>query len=276
MTCHPQNQLTHDSHAQECTALAGPILLTLQWLVEFVDKHGDFAVAVFTAVLALFTFRLYTATAGLKESTDKLWKAGEDQMKLIASNADQQSRDMNASIAVARQAMTWNRRAWLPIDKVYVIPKTLVSDRILITCAVQTRNIGDSPATSVDFAIKAFFPSEKTSLEETANEFKKQLRSHPPQWGRTVFPRQPSVLEAKSDIGPKIEDAIVRTTAARTRQLSVLVCVGICYRIAIDSEPHITCALYEWSDVPVDGLAISRLDQSKELPIFALWAGEAD
>ena len=91
--------------------MAGPILLTLQWLVEFVDKHGDFAVAVFTAVLALFTFRLYTATAGLKELTDKLWKAGEDQMKLIASNADQQSRDMNASIAVARQAMTWNRES---------------------------------------------------------------------------------------------------------------------------------------------------------------------
>ena len=82
--------------------LTGPIFLKVQPLLDASERDP---VATFTAVLALFTALLYRATAGLKASTDKLWKAGEEQMKLIEGNAAQQSRDLNASIAVARQAM---------------------------------------------------------------------------------------------------------------------------------------------------------------------------
>lgn len=76
------------------------------------------------AVLGIFTYRLYRATAGLKESTDKLWDAGERQMQVIKKNAALQSLDMRDSINVAHQAMLLGtrdalRREVAAIDDLY-------------------------------------------------------------------------------------------------------------------------------------------------------------
>src|SRR5215204_4601373 len=74
-TCHPVsgqgNQAIQGQKAEECTALAGPILISLQWLVHFLDEHGDILVAIFTGFLALYTGRLWF-------STEKLWEATTD------------------------------------------------------------------------------------------------------------------------------------------------------------------------------------------------------
>jgi hypothetical protein len=75
ITCHPpvagtSNQPINGENPEQCTALHGPMLLTLSWIIGFIDDHGDIFIAAFTAVLAVFTARLWWAT-------DKLWKAGE-------------------------------------------------------------------------------------------------------------------------------------------------------------------------------------------------------
>lgn len=72
ITCHPVGaNADHGTNAQEnqqCTALAGPILLSLSAIVAFLDKHGEAVVGAFTIVLATFTGRLWY-------STEKLWTA---------------------------------------------------------------------------------------------------------------------------------------------------------------------------------------------------------
>ena len=68
MTCHPPtNQTVSNEKSQECTALTGPILLTLELLLDFIDRHGAGVTAAFTAILAIFTGRLWW-------STNKLWE----------------------------------------------------------------------------------------------------------------------------------------------------------------------------------------------------------
>src|SRR5262245_32274637 len=70
ITCHPasSHQPIGGQKPQECPPFMGPVLLTLEWIVAFFDEHGDLAVAAFTAVLAVFTGRLWF-------STEKLWNA---------------------------------------------------------------------------------------------------------------------------------------------------------------------------------------------------------
>ena len=79
LTCHPvsneANQSVSAQKPQECTAFMGPVLLSLEWLVDFFDEHGEAVVAAFTAVLAVFTGRLWI-------STEKLWKSANETAEL--------------------------------------------------------------------------------------------------------------------------------------------------------------------------------------------------
>ena len=80
------------------------------WSKIFFDHLPDWFVALFTFVLAVFTALLW-------HSTNKLWLAGEKQMKLIEANAAQQSVDMQASIKIAEDAArAANRSAKLAED----------------------------------------------------------------------------------------------------------------------------------------------------------------
>jgi hypothetical protein len=62
--------------------------------VDWIDAKHDFVTAAATLIVALFTFTLWRAT-------DKLWRAGEDQMALIARNAATQAADTKKAIATA-------------------------------------------------------------------------------------------------------------------------------------------------------------------------------
>lgn len=63
--------------------------------------HSTLTTAIITAIatiaIAWFTF-------SLRQATDRLWDAGERQLKLLADSSASQSRDMQASIAVAKQS----------------------------------------------------------------------------------------------------------------------------------------------------------------------------
>jgi hypothetical protein len=73
MTCHPITRIAdggaNAERAKEyCTALHGPILITIQWLAHIAHKYEGLITAAFTIVLAAFTGRLWY-------STEKLWTA---------------------------------------------------------------------------------------------------------------------------------------------------------------------------------------------------------
>jgi hypothetical protein len=72
-------------------------LVAIWHIAKFLDDHNGVMIAIATGVVAWFTF-------SLRQSTDKLWDAGERQLDLLAKTSTAQSRDMQASIAVAQQS----------------------------------------------------------------------------------------------------------------------------------------------------------------------------
>jgi hypothetical protein len=128
-------------------------------------KLTDWLLAIFTLFLVFFTARLCYATAGLKDSTDKLWDAGERQMELIRQNAAEQSRDMQASIVeakrsadaavagadVARQALVNAQRAFVFINAIR--PNRALNpannDTVGWFFQVEFKNSGNTPTKSL-------------------------------------------------------------------------------------------------------------------------------
>ena len=74
MTCHPisgvAGRAADPQEQQQCTALAGPMLVSSRAVVNFLDDHGEAVTGFFTIVLAIFTGRLWF-------STEKLWQVTE-------------------------------------------------------------------------------------------------------------------------------------------------------------------------------------------------------
>jgi hypothetical protein len=129
LTCHPAgnqaNQSVDSEDYQKCTALAGPVLISLTAIVDFIDTHGDVFVAAFTAVLAVFTARLWV-------STEKLWTATKD-------TAERQERDTRTL-----------QRAYLSVEPGGIHPFPDGTHRM--SCDLIIKNAGSLPArTSIIF-----------------------------------------------------------------------------------------------------------------------------
>jgi hypothetical protein len=82
ITCHPiganSGSGANSQKDQQCTALAGPIFLTLVGFLTFLDTHGEAVVGVFTIVLATFTGRLWF-------STEKLWNVTNESVRIATT-----------------------------------------------------------------------------------------------------------------------------------------------------------------------------------------------
>lgn len=102
--------------------------------VELINDNDKAIVATLTAVLAI-------STIGLWRATIRLWKAGERQMELIKDNAAEQSRDMKASIELARTEFLSSHR-----------PRVILRDVRFIGDRVHYRlvDIGDTSATVIE------------------------------------------------------------------------------------------------------------------------------
>ncbi len=107
----------------------GPILLTLEWIVDFLDKHGEAVVAAFTAVLAVFTARLWW-------STDKLW---------IATTGAAKTQSDETRIL---------QRAYISVDSGGIHP---LDPRVTCAAHVIVKNVGNLPARDVKWFISAKF-----------------------------------------------------------------------------------------------------------------------
>jgi|ERR1700675_3777751 len=87
MTCHPittnpGNHSSAEQNPESCTALAGPLLLSLKASIEFFDNHGEAVAAIFTIVLAAFTGRLWFSTEKLWSVTNESIGLARDELKL--------------------------------------------------------------------------------------------------------------------------------------------------------------------------------------------------
>ena len=80
---------------KECASHGLPIYIAFK-VQAFLDFIG-------VAITALATIAIAWFTLTLKRSTDKLWDAGERQLKLATKTSAAESSDMKASIAVAKK-----------------------------------------------------------------------------------------------------------------------------------------------------------------------------
>jgi hypothetical protein len=117
---------------------------------------------------------LAISTIGLWLATNKLWVAGEKQFGLLSESSTSQSRDMQASIDIAREANQFalnglisNQRPWVIIESAstgaYGTGKKLgvlaINDeRIIVGFSLNLKNVGKGPAqnVSVDARLEFF------------------------------------------------------------------------------------------------------------------------
>lgn len=104
------------------------------WYGTFIDHTPDWFVALFTLGLVGITYRLVTATIGLRESTDKLWEAGERQIGIAKRSAD-----------IAEASLTKLQRAFVFPEQMQVEIRQVGSQRFF-DFDLRWKNSGSTPA----------------------------------------------------------------------------------------------------------------------------------
>jgi len=94
--------------AKECTSY-NVMSYTFHKIGAALDSYNGLITAAATAFIAWFTL-------SLRQSTDKLWDAGERQLALLAESGSAQARDMQASINEAVRAATAMERLAASIE----------------------------------------------------------------------------------------------------------------------------------------------------------------
>src|SRR2546428_6226746 len=109
-------------------------------------------VAISTFAIAIFTWRLWV-------STDKLWQAAKEQSR-DAKNAIAAAQAANE---ISRENMNASRRAWLSIEDVKLKhPTRFAEEGIGFAVNVTVKNLGQTPATSVDIQLESHFNQGET------------------------------------------------------------------------------------------------------------------
>lgn len=235
----------------------------------FWEKARCDPVAYFTLWLVGFTGVLAVSTIGLWIVT---WRSGV-----------RQSRDMKASVAVGETANRLNReisvasrRAWVTIDGVKLIhPTQFAEDHIIFRVQVTTKNLGETPATSIWLACESYFAENNSEdFASAKRRFITGLRDHPVQLGQLLFPGDMDTYRHLWTDGiVKVRPAI-RTLPSGQKTIGFNIFIGVSYRIAGDSVAHITYHPYGMLNVPI-GTAIEE-GKSADLPRESFVAGEAD
>lgn len=91
-------EVAEKTQEKDCTSYQLVPFLALK-VPQILDRMGGVLTALATLAIAWFTL-------SLRQSTDKLWDAGERQLKLTTDNSTAQSSDMQHSIAEAVRAAT--------------------------------------------------------------------------------------------------------------------------------------------------------------------------
>ena len=137
LTCHPVSaQTTSGAYSkpsqEECTALRGPVLISLTWLLTRLHKYEGAVIALFTIMLAVFTARLWF-------STDKLWEA----TRKLAVDAERTAQNQSTQTQILE-------RAYITVDPLGIELKV---DGASLLGQVGFRNVGNLPARDVGWFV---------------------------------------------------------------------------------------------------------------------------
>ncbi len=97
ITIKSEDEAAYNDNEKSCPTFHAGSEIILARLDTFIGSHDKSIVAAFTVVLAISTIGLWFATL-------RLWEAGERQLELASDSASKQTRDMEASIAVAKRS----------------------------------------------------------------------------------------------------------------------------------------------------------------------------
>jgi len=105
-------EVTEKTKEEHCTTYQVVPFVGIK-VAQILDKAGGIITALATIAIAIFTLTL-------KRATDKLWDAGERQLKLLSETSAAQSRDMKASIATAERSAEIAREAMIAGERAFV------------------------------------------------------------------------------------------------------------------------------------------------------------
>jgi hypothetical protein len=115
-------EISERTHDKDCGSYQLAPFIALK-ILQTLDRMGGVLTALATIAIAWFTL-------SLRQSTDKLWDAGERQLKLLAETSASQSRDMQASIAAtdasakaAQKAADVSEAALIVAERPYLVPR---------------------------------------------------------------------------------------------------------------------------------------------------------
>ena len=92
-------------HKGNCV-IYGILPYAIESVLGYIDSHNGLVSAATTIIIAIFTIRLYTATAGMDESTRKLWEASRDQSDATERAINESARAASAMEGVAQNLNT--------------------------------------------------------------------------------------------------------------------------------------------------------------------------
>jgi len=122
---------------------------TISNLVEWLETHDGAITALATIAIAAFTYTLY-------RSTEKLWKAGEQQIALAQTSAETTRRVLDHTRTV--------ERAYVKIS--HVEPGLVFATDGTVRVTVQVKNFGRTPANVTDLILTPFVVRPRMALPE--------------------------------------------------------------------------------------------------------------
>jgi hypothetical protein len=208
------------------------------WLTDFlaivlkaINENAGAITAIATAVIGLFTWRLWSATRSLGASDEK-------QIAIAREAADAAGHSAN----VAERALIAAHRPWIMADISVGGPIIYNVNGLNFTLRFQLKNIGRSPATNVWVKTCVFAPaigvdsamiSPRARLNQLIAESK---AARPTPFGYALFPDEVIVQDVTMGIG---QEELTRITQV-TEMIFPTVIGAIIYRSSFDERPHHT------------------------------------
>lgn len=174
------------------------------WYEPFFEKPTDTLLVIFNGMLALFTWRLYAATkglftetAGLREATDRLYLAGEEQLKVSSKAADA----ARAAVELSDKTAEHQLRAYVFVREAFI--RNLDGPDAPVV-HIYVKNYGQTPAYkyvnagAVRFTL---FPNENFSRDPNGDQ-RLAITTLPPGGESTIVCNLPFIItpELKVDL----------------------------------------------------------------------------